>query len=300
MKIHLLQILCLLFGYLAITPSYAKAEPHDAKVSTSLFWKGSDKYLNAVDAKVADLYKEIGHHGPAVENPWVAYRMYFNDSLSMDILSKFQARIELPRSQWYGSKKPELANLGYGKDNYKVNKTVGIGGVRLWHKGQVINVKAQGGRSAQVESTAKDASFSVTSRQVELDGKDLDITVKVSVSADKRYAKVELSTSNQQQVQFVTGLTYHNKLQVVENDNFLLTWGDYDSPAANEAFNVGAAIIADPSLIAQKIKQQDQWLWVSKPTNSFSYYITSANEKERQGINTLAGFTQHVQSIHYR
>ena len=68
------------------------------KLDVSMSWKKSGEELNFVEDAKGDLFSKLAHHGPAVENLWLAYRVYFNKSTSVDILSKFQPRLELKTS----------------------------------------------------------------------------------------------------------------------------------------------------------------------------------------------------------
>ena len=48
------------------------------KTDGSLFMKKHPEIqLTSVGTENGDLYKQLGHHGPAIENLWVGYRFYF-------------------------------------------------------------------------------------------------------------------------------------------------------------------------------------------------------------------------------
>ncbi len=65
---------------------------------TSLYMK-SDKitYLTDIGSESGDLYKTIGHHGPAIENEWMALRIYFSDKVAIDVYSKAKPGLELKK-----------------------------------------------------------------------------------------------------------------------------------------------------------------------------------------------------------
>lgn len=42
-------------------------------LDASLFWKSTGEYVHQVESEKGDLYTKLGHHGPAIENLWVAY-----------------------------------------------------------------------------------------------------------------------------------------------------------------------------------------------------------------------------------
>ena len=66
---------------------------------TSLYMK-SDKiiYLTDIGSELGDLYQTIGHHGPAVENEWMALRIYFSDKVAIDVYNKAKPGLELKKS----------------------------------------------------------------------------------------------------------------------------------------------------------------------------------------------------------
>ena len=68
---------------------------------TSLYMK-SDKitYLTDIGSETGDLYKTIGHHGPAIENEWMALRIYFSDKVAIDVYSKSKPALELKKANW--------------------------------------------------------------------------------------------------------------------------------------------------------------------------------------------------------
>jgi hypothetical protein len=96
----------------------------------SLQWKGSTVQERDISSETGDLYQKLNHHGPAVENEWIALRLYFDHKVSVDVYNKTKAHMELAAAGWYPT--PEQQKEGWGADQYKVGSTVGLGGVRLW------------------------------------------------------------------------------------------------------------------------------------------------------------------------
>jgi len=91
----------------------------------SLFMRAdSTEYLNEVSSESGDLFKSIGHHGPAIENEWLAYRLYFDHKAAIDIYSKANPGLELKQYRWYPSANEQQE--GAGADYYKVGSTVGL------------------------------------------------------------------------------------------------------------------------------------------------------------------------------
>jgi len=191
--------------------SSALAQETDA----SMFWRKSEKYITEVESKTGDLYKKLGHHGPAVENLWVGYRIYFNKSMSVDLLSKFQPRLELKTGQWYGS--DSLFSENYGKDNFKVAKAVGLGGLRLWENDSTKFFDTRIKRTGSVLKTKSTASIIVTSYGVPYQKQLIDIEVKLTVLENKRHALIETTVLSGQEVCFATGVVKHSELQITKS-----------------------------------------------------------------------------------
>ena len=87
---------------LALLAACAVETSDEKGTAVSLAMKDEGVQVATVQAADGDLYRQLLHHAPAVENKWAAYRIYFNQHLSVDILSKFQPRLELAEGQWYG------------------------------------------------------------------------------------------------------------------------------------------------------------------------------------------------------
>lgn len=281
------------------------ASPLLAQTDVSLFMKKDGKARSYIASEHGDLYSTMGHHGPAVENSWAAWRVYFNQYLSVDILSKFQPRLELSKSKWYLSKTdPELKAAGYGKDNYKVGKTIGLGGIRLWDpvlKEQVladVSGSKESLRYTQVMQQEGYSQLKVTSIGVPYMGGLVDFEFVLTAMDGQREVQVDVFVLSESPVRFATGLTIHDDLKATEVEvGYMLTWGDYDSPASGEAFDVGAALLVENDLVKERIVMADQWLFISKPTRHFRYTLSTANAKEQGGINTLDAFQQHIEEL---
>ena len=59
-----------------------------AQTARSLFMKSDGKQVSEIFSDSGNEYKTVGHHGPAVENTYMALRIYFNDSGAIDVYSK--------------------------------------------------------------------------------------------------------------------------------------------------------------------------------------------------------------------
>ncbi len=255
---------------------------------TSLYMKAekSEKitYLTDIGSESGDLYKTIGHHGPAVENEWMALRIYFSDKVAIDVYNKAKAGLELKKAQWYPT--PEQQKEGWGADYYKVASTVGLGGVKLWDGEKVVPLNPVTNRLARVGKTDTTSWMEMISRGVPYKGKKVDILVRVTVFSGKREAKVEAVSLTGEKVQFATGVNYFKDFETKKGANYIAVWGKHPEDVAAEVIGVGAAIKYNPKDYVKNTDDGTQYLLISKPTVSLETKIISSSEKEQE-LNTL-------------
>lgn len=261
------------------------------KSDVSLFYKKDSIFLNQISSKSGDLFKELGHHGPAIENEWLALRMYFDKRTAIDVYSKQKPGLELFDYKWYPS--AHAQKNGAGADYYKAGETIGLGGVRLWDGEKIVPLNPVTNRTARVVKEANSTYMEMLSQDVPYKGAYVDILVRVTVFSGFRQAKVEAWALTDEKVQFVTGINYHQDQQVRIEDDYMITWGLHPEDITNEKVEVGAAIVFNPDDFNLRFKDQIQYLLVSKPTKFLSSWITSANAKESQ-TNDFGSFEKIV------
>ncbi|WP_163397579.1 DUF4861 family protein [Flavobacterium fluviatile] len=252
---------------------------------TSLYMK-SDKitYLTDIGSESGDLYKTIGHHGPAIENEWMALRIYFSDKVAIDVYNKAKAGLELKKARWYPT--PEQQKEGWGADYYKVASTSGLGGVKLWDGEKVVPLNPVTNRLARVGKTDTTSWMEMISKGVPYKGKKVDILVRVTVFSGKREAKVEAFSLNGEKVQFVTGVNYFKDFQTKKGTNYIAVWGKHPEDVAAEIVEVGAAIMYNPKDFVKTNDDGTQYLLISKPTKHLETKIISSCARETE-LNTL-------------
>ena len=86
--------------------------------AVSLAWQETGEQIAYVESESGDLWDELLHHGPAVENPWVAYRIYFDGKMGVDVYHKRVPGLELATTGWYLP--DSLKGKGYGQDEFYV------------------------------------------------------------------------------------------------------------------------------------------------------------------------------------
>lgn len=252
---------------------------------TSLYMK-SDKitYLTDIGSETGDLYKTIGHHGPAVENEWMALRIYFSDKVAIDVYSKAKPGLELRKANWYPT--PQQQKEGWGADYYKVASTVGLGGVKLWDGEKVVPLNPVTNRLARVGKTDTTSWMEMISRGVPYKGKKVDILVRVTVFSGKREAKVEAVSLSGEKVQFATGINYFKDFGTKKGTNYIAVWGKHPEDVAAEIVEIGAAIMYNPKDYEKSTDDGTQYLLISKPAKNLQTTIISSSAKETE-LNTL-------------
>lgn len=279
MKTHFILILFILQGYFLAAQNITDAR---------LFLRSdSTTQLDQISSESGDLYRALGHHGPAIENEWIGLRLYFDKKAAIDVYSKAKAGLELSSLKWYPSPSQQLA--GSGADYYKVGPTVGLGGIRLWDGENVIPLEPVSKRTARVGKEGTVSFMEMISEGVPYKDGTMDVLVRVTVYSGLRKAKVEAFALADNNVEFVTGINYHPGQEVVVEEDCVFTWGLHPEDVAAEEVGLGAAIFFNPEDFNQKMDDGNQHIFISKPTRYVSYWISSANEREPV-INTLDRF----------
>ncbi|MBQ3635606.1 MAG: DUF4861 family protein [Bacteroidales bacterium] len=213
-----------------------------AQTDVSLFMK-SDKVQRAeIDTTEADIYKSIGHHGPAIENKYMALRLYFNNSGAIDVYSKAKPGLELKEYGWYPTE-AQIAE-GAGCDEYRVGKTTGLGGVSLWDGEKEVKLVATEGRKVGVSKDIKgNSQMYMIARGVEYRGKKVDIKVTVTVSNKSRVADITAECVNGHKVMFMTGVNFHKGQSIELSDGRIAVWGIHPADVVKNPLPIGGAIV---------------------------------------------------------
>lgn len=265
------------------------------KTAISLFLKSdSATCLYEIHSTTGDLFEKLGHHGPAIENEWMGLRIYFDHKASIDVYSKTKPGLELKEARWYPT--PQQQKEGWGADYYKVGNTVGLGGIRLWDGDNVVLLNPVSNRSAHVAKEGNVSFMEMLSEGVPYKNSKVDVLVRVTVFSGIRQAKVEAFALADSDVQFVTGINYHDGQKTIKRKNYIITWGTHPEDVAAEKVEIGAAIMFNPKDFVSQIDDGKQFLLISEPTKQLEYWITSANALEPD-MNTPEKFEKYVLSI---
>ncbi|GAF03815.1 DUF4861 family protein [Saccharicrinis fermentans] len=250
------------------------------KTDASLFLRIDSLYVDKIQDASGDLYKKIGHHGPAIENEWMALRLYFNNkACAIDVYNKQQPGLELKEAKWYPSEQEQ--RNGYGADYYKAGSSVGLGGIRLWDGEKIIPLAPVSMRTVKVRKEKCYSQMEMLSEDIPYKGNKVDILVRVTSYTGIREMKVEAFALCNGPIQFVTGINYHKGQKIKQSDHYIISWGYHPEDVAAEKIKVGAAIHIDPSTYPEKIDDGTQFIFISKPTKYLSHWVTSTIEKDK-------------------
>ena len=267
-----------------------------AQTDVSLFWRSDSVQLSEISVADGDQYRRIGHHGPAIENMYMALRIYFNHSGSIDVYSKKQPQLELATAHWYPTDAMQAA--GYGCDEYKVGSTVGLGGYNLWDGEQIVKLTATEGRDVSVRKIKGGAVAEMLAKGVPYGEKKVDILIRVTMKDHERWAIVEAFAKKGGKVQFVTGVNFHPGKQAFTDQGHIAVWGRHPEDVSKNPINIGGGMVYKQRTVAQKKVTDDAVLIISRPTKHYKTKVVSAGEKEAD-LNTADKFIQYVQQLKY-
>lgn len=279
------RIITALFFFIA--PVLAQAQ-----TASSLFLRADSLQVKEIVSETADMYKKVGHHGPAVENSHMALRIYFNNSGAIDLYSKNGRGMELLKYKWYPTEKDQEEN-GAGCDEYMVGKTVGFGGIALWDGESEVKLVATGGRTARVGDTSKGSYAEMIAYGVPYKGDTVDISIRIDMFAKKREATVTATELSGKKVQFLTGVNYHEGERVSMGEGWASVWGVHPANVSTDPKPVGAAILYNAKKFESVTKTENMVRLVSFPASSVSTKLVGASTKEAE-LNSAKRFEAYV------
>lgn len=270
-----------------IAPALAQAQ-----TASSLFLRSDSLQVKEIVSDQADMYKKVGHHGPAVENSHMALRIFFNDSGAIDLYSKSGRGMELLKYKWYPSEIDQTEN-GAGCDEYMVGKTVGFGGIALWDGESEVKLVATRGRTARVGDTSKGSYAELIAYGVPYKGDTVDISIRIDVLAKKREAKVTARELSGKKVQFLTGVNFHEGEKVSMGSGWASVWGIHPANVSTDPKPVGAAILFNAKKFESVEKTENMVRLVSYPASSVSTELVASSTKEAE-LNSVKRFEAYV------
>lgn len=263
-----------------------------AQTAHSLFWRSDSLQVDEIVSETANQYKKVGHHGPAVENSHMALRLYFNDSGAIDVYSKSGRGMELQHYLWYPTEQQQDEN-GAGCDEYRVGKTVGLGGIALWDGEKEVKLVATKGRTARA-GDKKDGSFAeIIAYGVPYINDTVDVSIRIDMSAKKRIAVITAKELSGKKVQFLTGVNYHQGQRVTYADGYISVWGIHPADVSQNPIPIGAGMFYTSKSFAKVEKTEDMVRIISKPTAKITTKVVAASTKEAE-LNSAKRFEAYM------
>lgn len=262
-----------------------------AQTARSLFWRSDSLQVAEIVSETGNEYKKVGHHGPAVENSHMALRLYFNDSGAIDVYSKSGRGMELMEYLWYPDAHQQEA--GAGCDEYRVGKTVGLGGISLWDGEKEVKLVATKGRTARVGETKKGSYAEMIAYGVAYKGELVDVSIRVDVVDKKRDAVVTATELNGTKVQFLTGVNHHKGQKVVFDEEYISVWGVHPADVSAAPIPIGAGLFFSDKDFPTIEKTEDMVRIISKPMSQVRTRVISASTKEAE-LNSAKRFEAYM------
>ena len=238
-------------------------------------------------------FRQIGHHGPAVENQFMALRFYYDGRGAIDIYSKTgKIDDELGKWHWYPTEEQQR-DEGAGCDEYFVGKTVGLGGVRLWDGEKEVRLDGTAGRRSTVGRRGNNVWMEMTAYGVEYKGDKVDISLRVDVYDGSRWANVTARELNGKKVQFATGVNYHPGSVLKCGEDYIAAWGIHPANVSKNPGPMGGGMRFSKNKFEKIEDLGGAFRIISKPASQITTSIVSASWREDE-VNNAAAFVELV------
>lgn len=271
-----------LSALLALCLAWACAPANVQHTFYSQFQRPDSIQVAEIWAPDGVLERMPGHHGPAVENQYMALRFYLDARGAIDVYNK-SGRIDNELGKWLWYPTPEQQEQeGAGCDEYYVGKTVGLGGVRLWDGENEIPLRTTAGRRSLVGRTEKGAFMEMIAYGVPYQADTVDVSFRVDVFDDSRWARVSVRELNGKAIRYTTGINYHPGAEIRQETGLIAVWGVHPANISAHPAPIGAAIRYDVADFPECEDNGEAFRLFSTPLAGFSTWIISASVKESE------------------
>lgn len=248
-----------ILGTNAQTDAYLKLRDQNKKYPriTSLTFPGN--------ANNSHMYNSIYGHGAVIENPWLAFRIYFDNRQSIDLYAKKTPRLEIETTGFYTTEQ-QLAE-GYGRDVLWAGKSIATGSFRGWNGEAPLTIDSVASRT---QTVINQSVVEVSCKQWHVNNRSIDLVERYSVESNSRELSVEISLNgNLENLLFCTGV---QKLAtansgILSPDGYAASWGTNipDSNAPDNPATVGLAVIVDKANVAGAVETELDYLILLRP-----------------------------------
>lgn len=251
-----------------------------------------------VDRGSATPYSAVHHHGPAFENEYAAFRLYFDHRQTVDLYGKVRKGLELKDTQFYPT--PQQKKDGYGDDVLWVGNSFGLGALRGWNGKEPVmlddvdhrtmKVLASGPVRAVVEVV--DLGWNTGNAGM----KPVNMTTRYTAYSGRRDVAVDVTfTKPATGYEFATGVVNVKGSQEFSDKHGLRgCWGT-DWPVAlkdsagHKPETVGLAIcIPEKNVVKELPADQDNYPYVvsTASTRELHYAINFCSDNETFGYHS--------------
>ncbi|MDR1698860.1 MAG: DUF4861 domain-containing protein [Prevotellaceae bacterium] len=240
------------------------------------------------------LYRSLHHHGVAFESALVAYRVYFDKRITVDIYGKVKEQLELDTAKWYPTKE-QLAG-GFGDDILLVGEGVGVGSVKGWDGKQAMHIEPVKNRTQRIVSQGNIRTIvDIINDGWTYNGDTVDMTVRYIMYARHRDVEAQVFTDSASngEVVVATGVQkFPVSVMFDDNDGVKGTWATEWSlgdtlVATRQTFGLGVAVPKANRLSSVEDSINSLILMSSQGAPSFTFYLTSVSAKEEKGVKTI-------------
>jgi hypothetical protein len=244
-----------------------------------------------------NLYRNLHHHGPAIESEYMAYRLYFDEKQTVDLYGKKKHRLELMDTKWYPT--DQQLTEGYGDDVLWVKATAGCGTIKGWDGSKATHITPVRNRTGRVVVSGPVRSI----LEMEADGWQYEgksVTIKQRYILYAGHRDVEVQVTQNEPTTLCTGVqTFFDQSEKMTDVNGVVAiWGTglqypvTDNPRTKPQ-TVGMAVSVPESVLKQSTSDKDNLLLLLNGKN-FTYYITAAWEQEEGGFKQSQTFFDYV------
>lgn len=258
-----------------------------------------DIYISSItaDRGSSSTYSSLHHHGPAFENEYCAFRLYFDHRQTVDMYGKVKKGLEIKDTQFYTDADQKAA--GYGDDVLWVGNSFGLGALRGWNGTEptmfddcdhrAMRVVASGPVRAIVEVV--DLGWNTGNA-----GKaPVDMTTRYTVYAGRRDCAVDVSFRRPaSDYKFATGIiNVKNSEGMTDGHGLRACWGTDWSVALKDSAGhkpetVGMAIYVPEKYVVKELPaNQDNYPFVvGNAADGLHYYVNFCSDNETFGYHS--------------
>ncbi|MGN0188197.1 MAG: DUF4861 family protein [Candidatus Cryptobacteroides sp.] len=261
-----------------------------AQTASRLYRLSDGVQVSEISSSEGDLRDSLGLGGPAVENSYMALRLFFDGSGAIDLYSKSGRGLELEKFAW-APDSLAVAEYEAGGDFFDEGQTLGLGGIALFDGENVVRLVATKGRTARVETTSKGSFAEIVSRGVLCGGESVDVSVRIDVSTKKRDAWVTAKVLNGVKVRFVTGVACPDTQTAKTGKGVISLWGKGSCSGREVSFGVG--MFYPEGVFGTPERADGMMRIISKPSTQVSFKIVAASSLEAE-LNSARRFETYM------